>query len=322
MTSEVLAIVLPVFILIGIGYFVAQIGLMSKSVGDALGEFVFVIAIPVLIFKTVARMNFGDHSPWALWAAYFSGMAITWLIGNLVIRKGFGREARAGVIGGIAAAFANTMVVGLPLISQLYGEAGLVPLLLIVSIHLPLTTVATVVLMERAAALDGISAPPPFTELVKRIAKNIATNPIAIAIAAALICRWIDVPIEGILLDVLNRIAVATGPVALLSLGISMVNYGIRGNVLPGVLLSLLKVAVMPALVFVAGAYVIGLPPLWTAVATMTATCPTGINAYVFANRYGTGHAMSANAITLTTAAAVVTSGLWFAFLKGWQGLF
>lgn len=321
MTSEILAIVLPVFVLIGVGYFIARIGLLEKNVGDALGEFVYVIAIPVLIFKTIIRMDFGGQSPWALWAAYFSGMAITWVLGNRLIRKGFGREARAGVIGGIAAAFANTVVVGLPLITQLYGEEGLVPLLLIVSIHLPLMTVLTVVLMERAAALDGISTPPPLPVLAKRMATNIATNPIAIAIAASLLWRLTGFSVEGIFKDILDRISSAAAPVALLSLGMSMVNYGIRGNILPGFLLSLLKLAVMPAFVFVISAYVIHLTPLWTAVATLTATCPTGINAYIFANRYGTGHAMSANAISMTTAAAVVTSGFWYALLEFWRGL-
>ncbi|WP_346906439.1 AEC family transporter [uncultured Roseibium sp.] len=319
MTGQVLSIVLPVFILIGVGYLVARIRLMSQTVGEALGEYVYVIAIPVLVFKTLAVVNLEGQSPWAIWIAYFSGMAATWIAGNLMIRKVFGREARAGVIGGISAAFANTVMVGLPLVSQVYGDAGLVPLLLIISVHLPAMTAATSVLMERAAALDGVSTPPPMPELLKRIGKNLIVNPIVVAITCSLIWRATSLPIEGLFQDILNRISATALPVALLSLGMSMVTYGIRGNVLPGFLLSVLKLGFMPAAVFVMSAYVVHLPPLWTAVATLTATCPTGVNAYIFANRYGTGHAMSTNAITLTTAAAVATSGLWYAFLETWR---
>ena len=317
--NQVLSIVLPVFILIGVGYLVARIGLMSQTVGEALGEYVYVIAIPVLVFKTLAVVNLDGQSPWAIWIAYFSGMAATWIAGNLMIRKVFGREARAGVIGGISAAFANTVMVGLPLVSQVYGDAGLVPLLLIISVHLPAMTAATAVLMERAAALDGVSTPPPMPELLKRIGKNLIVNPIVVAITCSLVWRATSLPIEGLFQDILNRISATALPVALLSLGMSMVTYGIRGNVLPGFLLSVLKLGFMPATVFVMSAYVVHLPPLWTAVATLTATCPTGVNAYIFANRYGTGHAMSTNAITLTTAAAVATSGLWYAFLETWR---
>ena len=90
---------------------------------------------------------------------------------------------------------------------------------------------------------------------------------------------------------------------------------------LPGLLLSVIKIAVMPVIVFAVGAFVFRLPPLWTAVATLTASCPTGVNAYIFANRYGTGHAMSANAITMTTLTAIASTSLWVWFLDQWFGL-
>jgi predicted permease len=94
-----------------------------------------------------------------------------------------------------------------------------------------------------------------------------------------------------------------------------------RGNIVPGLLLSIIKVLLMPIVVFSFGAFVFHLPPLWTAVATLTASCPTGVNAYIFANRYGTGHSMSANAITMTTLCAIVTASLWIWFLDSWFGM-
>ncbi|WP_417671304.1 AEC family transporter [Roseibium sp.] len=316
MSFELLAIVLPVFILIGIGYAAARIRLLSQTVGEALGEYVYVIAIPALIFKTMVTARMGDQNPWGLWGAYFTGVALTWIFATLIIRKGFGREARAGVVGSISAAFANTVMVGLPLISSVYGEDGLVPLLIIVSVHLPVMTVIISVAMERAAAVDGVSTPPPLREMLLRIARNLATNPIVIAIICALAWRTAGLPLEGVLRNVLERIAATALPVALLSLGMSMVLYGIRGNILPGLSLSILKLFVMPAIVFLAGRYIFHLPPLWVSVATVTAACPTGINAYIFANRYGTGHAMSANSISLTTLTAVVSSGLWITIVS------
>ncbi len=319
MSLEILSIVLPVFILIGIGYAAARFGLVTQTIGESLGQYVYLIAIPVLIFKTLAVVEIGEENPWRLWGAYFSGVAVSWTVAALIIRKGFGREARAGVVAGISAAFANTVMVGLPLISSVYGDDGLVPLLIIISVHLPILTIIISILMERAAAIDGVSVSPPLSELVVTISRNLATNPIVIGILCALFWRFLSLPIEGIFQDVLNRIASTTLPVALLSLGMSMVPYGIRGNILPGLVLSLMKVMVMPAAVFLASRYVFQLTPLWTAVATVTAACPTGINAYIFANRYGTGHAMSANSITMTTVASVVTSGFWIAVVSSLQ---
>ncbi|ADZ68672.1 AEC family transporter [Polymorphum gilvum] len=315
MFGQILSIVLPVFVLVGIGYVAARTGILSRSVGEALGEYVYVIAVPVLLFRTLATSSAHEASPWALWLVYFVGAAVTWTAATLIVRRGFGREARAGVIAGMSAAFANTAMVGIPLISAVFGEAGLVPLFLILSVHMPVATVATAILMERAAALDGVGAARPPLEILRTVLANLATNPIVIAIGCSVLWRLTGLPVEGLFADVLGRIAATTLPVALLSLGMSMVLYGIRGNLAPGLILSLLKVGVMPALVYVLAAHVAGLPPLWVGVATLTAACPTGINAFIFANRYGTGHAMSANSITITTAGAVLTTGLWVLFL-------
>lgn len=311
MFEQILTIVVPVFVLVGLGYLAARTGLLSQSVGEGLGQFVFVIAIPALIFKTLATVSMEHGFPWALWAAYFSGVAITWAIATLIVRKVFGRDARAGVIAGISAAFANTVMVAIPLVSSVLGQEGLLPLVLLISVHLPVMTIVIAVLMERAAAADGITGAQSIPDLLKKILASLITNPIVIAILASLVWRVFSLPLTGIAGDVVGRLASTALPVALFSLGMSMVLYGIRGNMAAGIILSVLKVAVMPAIVLVLCEFVFGLPPVWTAAMTLTAACPTGVNVYIFASRYGTGHAMSANSITLTTAAAVVTCGAW-----------
>ena len=319
MPYDIFAIVLPVFILIGIGYATARSKLLSESAGDALGQYVYHIAIPVLVFKTMATAQIGDENPWGLWGAYFSGVAIAWGLASVIVRKGFAREARAGVVAGISASFANTVMVGIPLISSAYGDAGLIPFLLILSVHLPVMTITISILMERAAVIDGYGERLPPKDLFRRIVLNLATNPIVIAIMLGLVWRLAAFPLSGLFEDVLSRIESTALPVALLSLGMSMVQYGIRGNMLPGIVLSVLKLVLMPAVVFFSAIYIFHIPPLWAAVATATAACPTGVNAYIFANRYGTGHAMSANSIALTTFSAVVSTSMWIAFIAYWQ---
>ncbi len=315
MIHQILTVVLPVFALIGIGYLSARSRLLDASIGDALGDFVFTIAIPVLIFRTLATSSLDDVSPWGFWFAYFSGVAVVWTLGTIVVRRLFKREARAGVIGGISAGFANTVLVGIPLVTALYGEDGLVPIFVLISIHLPLLTVVCALLMERAAVQDGTGSGRSVAAILGTVVRNLIGNPIVIGILAAAAWRLAGLPVSGLLADVLSKIAAAAVPVALFSLGMSMVHYGVRGNLAPAVILSALKTLVMPAVVYVIAAKVVHLPPMWVGVATLTAACPTGVNAFLFANRYGTGHAISANSITFTTAAAVFTTALWMMFL-------
>ena len=49
--DDILNIVLPAFLLIGLGYFVARVGYLGESIGDALADFVFKVAVPVLLMK-------------------------------------------------------------------------------------------------------------------------------------------------------------------------------------------------------------------------------------------------------------------------------
>ena len=321
MLSHTLMIVSPVFLLIGIGYLLAKANVIGQSVGDALGQFVHSVAIPVLIFQTLTKADLSGGLPIALWATYFTGVASVWTMGTLVVRRGLSRDARSGAIGGISSSFANTILVGLPLVSAVYGEEGLVPLLLIVSIHLATMTVAMAIIMEKAAARDSGQTSPPMSGLVVSAGRSLIKNPLVLTILAAFFWRMTGMEMPTLGTEVLSRIGGTALPLALLSLGMSLVQYGVRGNILPGVLLGAIKIFVMPAIVFLAGSFVFHLPPLWTVVATLTAACPTGVNAYIFANRYGTGHAMSANAITITTLCAIGTTSLWIWFLNEWFGL-
>lgn len=57
--GQVLSVVLPVFGLIGIGAAVAWTKLLGRTTGDALSEFVFAVAIPLLIFRIMATADLG-----------------------------------------------------------------------------------------------------------------------------------------------------------------------------------------------------------------------------------------------------------------------
>ncbi|WP_305987901.1 AEC family transporter [Roseibium sp. MMSF_3544] len=320
MLAHTLSIVAPVFLLIGIGYCLARFGILKQSVSDALGQFVFVVAVPVLLFSSLTEADFSAENPFALWACYFLGVSVAWFLGSTIIRRGFGREARAGAIGGVSASFANLLLIGMPVVSAVYGEAGLVPILLVLSIHLMMMTVIITVAMERAAAIDSGQAMPPVAKIVLGTSRKVLTNPLIVAILLALVWRQTGLSLPEIGQDILDRIAATALPLALLSLGMSLVQYGIRGNILPGFLLSLIKIFIMPATIFLAGTFLFQLPPLWVAATTLAASCPTGVNPYIFANRYGTGHAMSANAITMTTLSAILTTSLWVWFLNLWFG--
>ena len=72
-----------------------------------------------------------------------------------MIRRVFGRDARAGVVAGGSAAYSNSVLIGLPLLQASLGDAGTVYLVVIVAIHTPVLMLLSVFLNEWALAVDG-----------------------------------------------------------------------------------------------------------------------------------------------------------------------
>lgn len=315
--TEIVTIVLPVFGLIAIGYAIAASRLLDRSIGDALAGFVFVVPIPVLVFRTLATADFGGASPWLMWGPYFAVVAVIWIAGSFIVRRGLGRDARAGLVAGVSSAYGNTVLVGIPLSIAAYGEPGLLALTLIMTIHLPVAMTAVAVLTPRAERRDGLrSAEPGLGPLLKSVTTNLLRNPIIIAVGLGIVWLVLDLPLGGLPAILVDRIADVAPTVALISLGMSLQRYGVHGQIRASVIVSVLKLLVMPAMVFVLTHYVIAMPTVWANVAVLAAACPTGVNAYLIASRLNAGQAMASSAITLSTGLAVLTSGLWLAILE------
>ena len=124
---ELLTVVLPVFGLIGIGYIARRTGFVSDRVGDGLSEFVFALALPCLIFRTLVRAEIPTVQPWGYWISYFAGVAVVWVLATILGRRFFGLRGVSGVVAGFSAGQANTIFVGIPMILKAYGDAGAVP---------------------------------------------------------------------------------------------------------------------------------------------------------------------------------------------------
>jgi malonate transporter len=81
--------ILVVFALIAIGFGpAAGVRLIRSETGDGLSDFVFTIAVPLLLFRTIATASFDHGAPWALWLTYFTAVLVTWTMAHLTIRSG------------------------------------------------------------------------------------------------------------------------------------------------------------------------------------------------------------------------------------------
>jgi predicted permease len=108
---------------------------------------------------------------------------------------------------------------------------------------------------------------------------------------------------------VLATLSLAVVPLSLVTIGLSLQEYGVRGAGRAAVGLALAKLVLHPLLIGVV-AWVFGLHGLPMVVAVLCAGLPTGANVLLFANRYGTQQAESTAVIVLTTLLFPVTATL------------
>lgn len=314
--EDILHIVLPAFLLIGLGYLVARVGYLGESVGDALADFVFKVAVPVLLMKSIATAEFSQANPWIFVLVYFLSIGVAWVMAMLIIRLIFKRGSRAAVIAGVAAGFSNLVLLGIPLVERAYGQEGLQILLFLIAIHLPAMMAISTFLMEYAVRSDGIEEGKIQLMTVGRnLGRSLLVNPIIIGIFIGILWRITGLGIGGIPAQIMDLLAKTTGPLALVSLGMSLIKYGIRGNLFAAVSLAALSLLVMPAVVFVLATTVFALPLLWFKVAMLAASCPTGVNAYLIANYFKNAEGLASSTIVLALLGSLITIPLWLSLV-------
>lgn len=307
--TSVVAIVLPIFGLIGIGYAAAKAKLISERAGDGLADYVFALAVPALIFRTLSESEAQlTDSPWGYWASYFAAAAIVWAIGMAAARSIFSRDAREAVVHGFCSAQSNTVFLGIPLILQAYGDAGAVPLFLLLAIHLPLMMTAASLMIEAAdVGDDGFR--------IGSFVKTLATHPILLALFAGVLAQVLGVRAPEAVKPILDGLAASASPVALVAMGLALSRYGFNSDPKAAFVSAVLKLVIHPLLAFVFARYVFALEPVFTGVAVLFAALPSGINGYLLAVRYRTGERFASNAIATSTVLSVITVAVWLVVL-------
>lgn len=308
-TRHVLTIllgVIPIFLLVGLGYGAVRLGYLTPSVGTALNTYAVRVAVPILLFQSMSDLDLAlAFSPGVLLSFYVGSFA-SFAVGIVLARSTFGRRPGESVAVGFAATYINGVLIGFPIIERVYGSEGLTIALGIIALQAPLiysTVMVTMELMRR----DG----RPFGETLARAARSVVTNAIMIGILLGLGFNLAGITLPGPIATTADMIATSAIPVALIGIGAALINYRLTAAVPEAATVAALSLFLHPLIALVVAHYVLGLPPLAVHVTVAMAALPPGVNVYVFATMYDRAVGLAASALLLATAAAVLTITLW-----------
>ena len=314
---------IAIFAVVGLGWIAARAHWLGRGdVARVLANAAFFLFIPALLFRTTARIDL-SAMPWVTLAVFFVP-ALAFLLAVYFATRRFAAVAgpASPSVRAISATFGNTIQLGIPLATALFGEVGLSVHLAIVSLHaLTILTLVTALVeldLARAHARSQGTAHSLSATLLSTV-RNTVIHPVVLPVLAGLAFNLSGLPLPALVDETLLMLALAVVPVCLVVIGMSLEHYGVKGSLRGALWLSAAKLIGLPALMLVVGHWGAGLSGVPLAVIVVCASLPVGSNALLFAQRYATLEAEATAAIVISTFGFVLTAPLWL-FVLGWIG--
>jgi malonate transporter len=314
MTNPVLSALLPVVLLIAIGFIAGRARWIRAEATKDLSNLVFMVLTPALLFRTMSTVHV-EQLNFKPVAIYFVAAII--LFTAMLVWQGATRRA---TVLALAATFSNTLAIGTPLVGLAYGEAGLVTLFTLISAHaLVLLTMATVVLelvVAREDAANGQGGQRHMMVTVLSAVRNGIIHPVPLPIIAGLLFAQTGLVVPAVVDRPLLLLGNAFGPLALVLVGVTLTHVRVGEQLKGAVGLSLIKNLVFPALV-AALSWSLGMSGLPLTVMIVAASLPIGANVFMFSQRYEVAQDLVTASVAVSTAMGLVTISLVMA-LVGW----
>lgn len=307
---QTIEIIAPILILVLLGVLLARFRFLGPEFLGELNGFIFWIALPASLFRTAAIS--GDSGPET------AGILSALLCGTFLIAVGgwltsvalklpkacHGTVSQSGFRGNLA-------YIGLPVLSYAFretpgGEAHYATAAFVMGCLISIYNILAIIVLQASRHdVSWRSLRPGF--------RSILTNPLLIACLAGLAFNAADLTLPRALDDSLEGLGGAAVPMSLICIGGSIAFIRIGKNIAPMAASVLLKIAVLPVLVYALGRFLV-LDPVSMRIALVFAATPTAAAAFVMARQMEGDESVASGAIVLSTIFSAISLflALWF----------
>ena len=304
-----LDVILPVFMIIGLGYAAVWRELFTSENIDALMKFAQSFAIPFLLFKGMAEIDLEQSFQPGLLGSFYIGSITVFLLGILGARWLFKRDWEDCITIGFCCLFCNSLVLGLAITERAYGANTLQGNFAIVTLHAPFCYGVGITAME--IALNKGKNP---IKLIKNVAVAMFKNALVIAMIAGFIVNFYNISLPNTASVAIDMIVQVALPIALFGMGGVLYQYRTSGDIGPIIMISIASLLLHPIFVLFLGTqFTLDTQGIRSAV--LTSAMAPGINAYIFSNIYQRGQSVAASTVLLTTIGSVFTIWAWLKIL-------
>jgi predicted permease len=273
-----------------------------------LSRFVFVIALPALIFTSLSRISVAEFFNWQYIGALGGGMLIMFCIGMLVARVAFPGSLTTTALHGLTAMYSSTAYIGLPLILTVFGDDARAPGIIGAIITGLVFSPLAIVIAEFDRGRHGNNR--LWSPLLM-----VLTRPPIIAVVAGLSVSASGIAIPVAVTSFFALLGGAFVPCALFAAGLFIAGCSIRGASAEISWLVGAKLILHPLITWWLAFHVFELSSLYATVAVIQAALPSGVPVFVLAQQYQAFVTRSSAVIAISTAISVLTVSALFLLL-------
>ena len=288
----------PIFLLMMLGLFFRKIGWIDEAFASKMNKFVFLVPLPALLFEDLATVDFAEV--WDMKFVLFcfcatlvsiaAAAAVSFLWKDRTIQGEF-----------IQASYrSSAALLGIAFIQNIYGNAGMAPLMIIGSV--PLYNVMAVVVLSFFQ--------PERKKLDRQVwintLKGIVTNPIILGIIAGLLWSALRLPMPPILEKTVSNIGAVATPMGLMAMGAAFDIRKAFGKARPAIAASVMKLVGFAA-VFLPLAVWLGFRREQLVAILIMLGSATTVSCYVMARNMGHEGVLTSSTVMLTTMCSAFT---------------
>ena len=314
MIQSTIFVLLPLFFVIGLGYFAGRTKRLDVHHMAGLNRILVDFALPASLFAgTVITPRAELLRLGPLLAALAAMYVLFWLIGNVVAHVWFHHGAGEAVVQATAVAFPNTGFMGVPILGGLFGASSIVAVAAATVLGVLMFIPSAVIVLEMVQGQRSGGQEKHWREVALPAFVNAARVPIVWApmLAAVLVLLGVTVPKE--ILAMLNLIGGTTAGLAMFAAGLTLAMYPLRLDV-EAIVSTIIKMILQPLAMLALVRLMQLSHPLDVQGVILTAL-PTPVLATSIGARYGTYQSEASSTLVLTSTTLIVTLPLWMLLL-------
>lgn len=297
----------PIFLLMILGFLLKKLGVIDDVFASKMNKFVFLVPLPVLLFEDLSTVDFAQV--WNMKFVLFC-FVVTLVCIILAALASFLWHDKSIQGEFIQASYrSSAALLGIAFIQNIYGNAGMAPLMIIGSV--PLYNIMAVVVLSffkpDRKKLDK--------EVWKTTLKGIVTNPIILGIAAGLLWSALRLPMPSILEKTVSDIGAVATPLGLMAMGASFDLKKAFGKVKPAAVASVMKLVLFAAFFLPLAVWMGFRREELVAILVMLSSATT-VSCYVMARNMGHEGVLTSSVVMLTTLFSAFTMTGWLYILR------